>query len=109
MIPQVNAELDFPVSFIELLSIFDDKTAREVNDMAYNASYSTSPFPLDPIVDDFNWRESAFQFCKSKKYGDCSIISFNYYEYRKSSINEYFYQLVNGSCYDTASVPSSVV
>lgn len=78
--------------------------AFKLNTLAYNASWaaaaSTYEPDVDPVIHDPDWRRSSYEFCKSSKYGGCSILAINSYGdgVFDESITPYMYLVTDGGC-----------
>lgn len=86
--------------------------AVTLNDAAFNATHAAASlvYPdANPLLNDTEWRERAFEFCtiESLSNTSCSIMSFNLYDNISNSISAFNYQLLHGSCNDSTYIPPS--
>ncbi len=84
---------------------------RAVNDLAFNASWAGGARAykdMAPYVNTTSWVAEQFKFCGSQvsKVAGCSMIVFNSFNPTDQLVSEYKYQLVNGSCRNTFTIPN---
>eukprot|EP01039_Chlorochromonas_danica_P004934 gene4934-5417_t len=92
-------------SLLALLSRFS--SYRALNAAAYNAtatSVLTQGYQSGVFTKE--WQESIFQFCHLPNNNiTCSVSSFFVYNPQSVTVSPYHYQLTNGSCSDTVTIP----
>lgn len=90
-------------NLMELVASFPSYYA--FNQAAYNASY----LAITPSYScNQQCLESAFAFCRLNANTSCSIFAFNMDSSVSSGISQYKYQLTNGSCSNSMTVPLDV-
>lgn len=75
-----------------------------LNRMAYNASFASASVHVpdtDPVIYTQQWRQEAYQFCIDATSKTCNFMIFSLYDNVTTSVSQFNYQLVNGSCTDT--------
>lgn len=104
MFPQQHNESDV----LPIVAMQSYQTPLQVNRNAFNASHAAaaSVYPdANPTMNTSAWRSQAYEFCNDVRLGvQCSILMFNLYDSFTTSVSEYSYQLVNGSCTNTISL-----
>lgn len=77
----------------------------EMDNQAYLAMFVASQYGA---ITSTEMREDAYEFCYSPSYSqNCSLILFNFYDEYSSTVSDSYYQLANGACNDSFSIPSS--
>eukprot|EP01034_Spumella_vulgaris_P021988 gene21988-28075_t len=76
---------------------------RSFNRAAYNASYITSASAFVPTTADL---ESAYSFCRINVNQTCSLQMFNSFQATSYEVSDYKYQVFNGSCKNSTSIPT---
>jgi hypothetical protein len=77
---------------------------------SYPPSFVASAFgqksPLYPVFNQQQNREKLFDFC-AMKHGNCSMVTFTLFDTANPdwSLTRFYYQLTNGACQDTISLP----
>ena len=84
-----------------------------LNQQAYNASWasaaSTYSPEVDPVINDPDWRNAAYEFCRTEAYGYCSIMIFNSYgdSVFDKSLSPSLFLVNNGSCAPQFTIPET--
>src|SRR5687768_3274349 len=96
--------MTFEESVLNLMDVVvHNGGAPNVNARAFNATFASSASKydnVDPIIYNTKWRQNAYRFCNTVKYGTCSIIAINSYGYDvyDTALTEYMFLVQNGSC-----------
>lgn len=80
-----------------MLDLLANHTPSDVNHLVYDAAFDAS---LAGLSDDPSYRSRLFSFCSSTTYGNCSILTFNAYDFEKE-VSEYYHSVLNPACRDT--------
>lgn len=82
----------------------DNGGAFRMNQNAYNASWAAAASTYAPNVSSVytnnEWRQSAYDFCRTDDFGSCSILAINSYgsSVFDQALTEYLFLLTDGSC-----------
>ena len=83
-------------SMSAMLDFLSHNHPRHINDLVYNAAFdATSLRQNDPQT-----RKELFAFCTSDRYGSCSLLTFNAYDFNRV-VSEYYHSVTSMACRDT--------
>lgn len=97
-----------------LLMVIQYPSYADFNRAAFNASFAASAYPFGTLsaeVTDREWQRESFDFCRIEnppgQSRNCSMLTFYQYNFLYYSVSDYHYQLTNGSCSDSISIPQT--
>lgn len=93
------------ITLVRLMGNFDSYT--DLNDAAYDAAWGGASYLYQnqsSKVTSKSWLKQSFDFC-SVGTSDCQMIIINPFDAVSQLVSEYKFQLYNGSCSDSFSIP----
>jgi hypothetical protein len=100
-----------PGPAVELMFRYPNHTGRTLNELAFTAMFTAGIYGRSSSqrasFDSPEQREAMYAFCKSERYGNCSIVTFNSVDEAESStdwiVASTYHQVKTGACSDSFS------